>query len=123
MILDSRGRLTSSARVNGRQGDQVDGFQLPDGAIVSKRFSMDFHNRIANDSGLRERLETAQRMTKKKILHLSLLDRTNKAATANVDDAIIKNLDVGEELQRHRIKTEKLTKSEKAYEALSATGS
>jgi hypothetical protein len=119
MILDSRGRPTSSAR----RGEQIEGFQLPDGAIVSKRISMDLHNRIANDSALRERLEVAQRMTKRKILHLSLLDRTNKSATANVDEAIIKNLSAGEELQRHRTQTEKLTKSEKAYEALSATGS
>lgn len=122
MILDAHGRPTSSEWVNGRRGDQVDGFQLPDGAIVSKRISMDLHERIKNDSKLRERIEVAQRMTKSKILHLSLLDNTNKHATGSVDDAIKANLDVGEELQRHRTNTEKLTKSEKAYEALPVTG-
>lgn len=123
MILDSHGRPTSSEWVNGRRGDQVEGFQLPDGAIVSKRISMDLHNRIANDSNLREKLEVAQRMTGRKILHLSLMDRTNKNSTAQINEAIKKNLDVGEDLQRLRAKTEKLTKSEKAYEEISLTGS
>jgi hypothetical protein len=123
MILDSHGNPTSSEWVNGRKGDQVEGFQLPDGAIVSKKISMDIHKRIQNDSTLRERLEIAQRMTGRKILHLSLLDHSNKNVNASVNKAIEKNLDVGEEIQRHRANTENLTQSEKAYEAISLTGS
>jgi hypothetical protein len=117
MLVDLAGRPLVSQESRAH-GEQVDALELPNGAIVSKRFSMAFHERIKNDTVLRERLETAQRMTGRKILHLSLLDRNNKNVTAEVESAIEKNLDFGEKIQRDRIKTEKLPESEKAYENL-----
>jgi hypothetical protein len=98
-----------------RRDEQIDGFQLPNGAIVSKSASFDLHNRIKNDPLLRERLEVAQRMTGRKILHLSLLEHGNKNVTAELSKAIEKNLDFGEKVQKERIKTENLKESEKAY--------
>jgi hypothetical protein len=61
-------------------------------------------------------LETAQRMTGKKILHLSLLDKTNKNITPQVEKAIEKNLEFGENIQRQRINLENLKESGKGYE-------
>jgi hypothetical protein len=111
----------------GRYGEQVDGFQLPDGAVISKKASFALHQRIKNDSILRERLETAQNTIRQKtgnpnfeFLHLSLLKHENKNITAEVSKAIEKNLDFGEAIQRQRIDTEKLKESGKGYENIKA---
>jgi hypothetical protein len=102
-----------------RRDEQVDGYSLPDGAVVCKSASLALHQRIKdNVGGLRERLEAAQRMTGRKILHLSLLDHNNKNVNAGVDSAIEKNLDFGEKIQRTRVKSEKLNKSGEGYEKL-----
>jgi len=114
-LVDWRGRPIQSKQT---REEQIDGFQLPDGAIVSKSASFDLHNRIKNDAGLRERLETAQRMTSRKILHLSLLDRNNKNVTDDLFRTIEKNADFGENVMRKRIKDENLKESDKGYEKL-----
>ena len=81
MILNQYGRpVTSSHRgwQNGRHGEQMDGFQMANGAVVSERASMDLHRRIENDSVLRERIETAQKMTGKETLHRRTLTKLLK---------------------------------------------
>jgi hypothetical protein len=123
MLVDPRGRPIGSAAhgfVNGRRGEQVDGFQLPSGAIVSEAFSRDFHNRIKNDPILRERLETAARMTGKESLHLAALRNDSEFKAKQVEEAIFKNLREGEKVQRARAKSENLTESKEAYAKLSS---
>jgi hypothetical protein len=111
-LIGLDGRPLSDAR----RGEQVDGYSLPDGAVVCKAASLALHQRIKdNVGGLRERLEAAQRMTGRKILHLSLLDHNNKNVNSGVDSAIEKNLDFGEKIQRSRVKSEKLKHSGRAY--------
>jgi hypothetical protein len=112
-LVDWRGRPITSKQT---REEQIDGFQLPDGAVVSKTASFALHNRIRNDAGLRERLETAQRMTGRKILHLSLIDRNNKNITDNLFRTIEKNAEFGENVMRKRVKEENLKESEKGYE-------
>jgi L-cysteine desulfidase len=116
-LVDCFGRPITSKQQ--RRDEQVEGFELPNGAIISKQISFDLHKRIQNDTALRERLETAQRMTGRSILHLAMLDHGNKQMTAGMEKAIEKNLDFGEKIQQRRIKEEKLTESEKGYENLS----
>ena len=113
-LIGLDGRPLNSAR----HGEQVDGYTLPDGAIVCKKASLDLHDRIKNNAKLREDLESAQRMTGRKIRHLSLLDKNNKNVNGDVETAIEKNLDFGEKIQRDRVKKEKLNKSGEAYEKL-----
>jgi hypothetical protein len=114
-LVDWRGRPIQSKQT---RDEQIDGFQLPNGAVVSKSASFDLHNRIRNDAGLRERLETAQRMTGRKILHLSLMERGNKNVTDDLFRTIEKNADFGEKVMRERVKNENLKESEKGYENL-----
>jgi hypothetical protein len=114
-LVDWRGRPITSRQP---RDEQIDGFQLPDGAVVSKSASFDLHKRIQNDTTLRERLETAQRMTGRKILHLSFMERGNKNITADLFKTIEKNADFGEKVMQKRIKDENLKESDKAYEKL-----
>ena len=119
MILNQYGRqVTSSHRgwQNGRHGEQMDGFQMANGAVVSERASMDLHRRIENDSVLRERIETAQKMTGKETLHMALIRHGNKNKQTNIDEIIKTNVRAGEKVLHVRAESEKLTESKKAYE-------
>ncbi len=121
-LVDWRGRPISSEseRNEYRRGEQVAAFELPDGAIVSKGASMALHHKIRDDAQLRERLETAARMTGRRSLHLALCDRDNKHRTAAVEAAVEKNLEFGEAIQRERIKTDTTIPATKAgYDAIS----
>lgn len=119
-LVDFRGRPISSAneRNEARRGDQVDAYALPNGAIVSKVASFALHNRIKNDTLLRERLETAARMTGRTTLHLDLLRHGNKHATATVEKAIEKNLEFGEKIQSQRIADKAIPETKAGYENL-----
>jgi hypothetical protein len=123
MILNRYGNPIGT----GRYGEQIDGFQLPDGAVICKTASLALHRRIQNDPILRERLETAQKIIREKtgnpkfsFLHLELLKHENKNITPEVTKAIEKNLDFGEKIQRQRIDNEKLKESGKGYENIKA---
>lgn len=112
-LIGLDGRPLNSAR----RDEQVDGYTLPDGAVICKAASLALHQQIKdNKNGIRDRLEAAQRMTRRKILHLSLMDKNNKHVTGDVESAIVKNLDFGEKIQRNRVKTEKLKHSGAGYE-------
>lgn len=119
-IVDWRGRPISSAneRNEMRRGEQVEAFSLPDGAVISKTASLALHNRIANDTRLRERLEVAARMTGRRSLHLALLDRSNKNVTRSVEEAIVRNLDHGEKIQNQRAERGDAPRTKAAHENL-----
>lgn len=117
MILDYAGNpITSINDAPGRRGMQVDGFQLPDGAIVSREKSFRLHNNIKNNTLLRERLEVASRMTGRTAIHLSMLRPSVYGMSADVERAIVKNVEFGEKIQHRRVEEEKLKESGKAYE-------
>lgn len=111
MVLDISGR---PIRSHGR----IDGFQLPDGAIVSARITLDIHNRIKNNSVLREKLEQAQRFTGRKLIHLDLL-RAGERGGIDKDkaDYMIRDQAIAEDIMHERIDKEDLATSGKAYES------
>jgi hypothetical protein len=98
-----------------RKGMQVEAFQLPKGAIISAEKSREFHNRLMNDSVLRERLETADRMTGTKSLCLAILERGEMSESTKRN--LQKNLEFGEKIIRQRVESEgsALAETGKAY--------
>jgi hypothetical protein len=117
MILGLNGKPLVIEKPNTamRKGMQVEMFQLPKGAIVSKQLSREFHNRLQNDARLRERLETADRMTGTKSLCLALMERGEMSE--GTKRAIEQNLDFGEKILRQRVESEgeALAETGKAY--------
>lgn len=111
MILGANGQPVSSqdSLGGGRKGNQVDVFSLPDGAIVSKERSFALHNKIKNNSVLRERIEAAQRQTGAKVLHLSMMQRGEMAP--DTQRALIKHTEHGEKIMQKRIVDENLQRS------------
>jgi hypothetical protein len=110
MILDPSG-TPIRRRVN------IDGFQLPNGAIVSVKATLDFNRRIQNDPKLREALEAAQKRTKRTFFHMDLLALRTGELTQDNADALIAGQAGAEEIMRERVETEKLRLSGKAYES------
>jgi hypothetical protein len=106
-----------------RKSMQVDAYDLPDGAIVSKAMSIVIHNKIANDTLLRERLEQAQRernarfpKRKGNILHLAMLKRGEMST--RTQEALVKNAEFGEKVARKRMSAENLKQSARGYEGI-----
>jgi hypothetical protein len=124
----------------GRNRMQVDGFRLPNGAMVLESESRKMHEKLKNDSNFRERVEQAQRDSYQlrhrkwiangmqgpepkinEIEHLAMLRHDNDALTVDKENALWKNVRFGEELQRERVKTEKEIEGSKAgYEKIAA---
>lgn len=115
------GQVLSGEAAGVRHGLQVDAYSLPNGAIISKRLSMDIHNKIKNNARLRENIETAQKMvlakkiqawimggmigkkpTMQETIHLAMLRRENKEMTNEVRDNIDRNMSFGENIQNKR---------------------
>jgi hypothetical protein len=120
MILNQYGRPVSGSRDwrHGRRGDQVDGFQMSNGAVVSEKASLSLHDRIASDSNLRDRIESAQKMTGKETLHMALIRHGDRNKKTNIDEIIKTNVRAGEKVVRARAENENLTESKKAYEKI-----
>ncbi len=139
-LVDLQGRPLSSQSSNAmRNGAMVEGFSLPGGTVVSRRASMALHQRIQNDTTLRERIEQAdkdqlamrrrawlangKRGPEPKLeesLHLAMVRRGNKEMTPAVQAAIERNLDFGETIQRKRNENENITEGKAAYERLAS---
>jgi hypothetical protein len=85
---------------------QVDGYSLPDGYVVSAKASMGLHNRIQNDSVLRERIEAADRMTGTESIHLAMLRHDHKKPSKQTEAALLKNQQFGEKIMKKRIHDE-----------------
>ena len=118
MILDARGNPIKIERPNttARRGAQIDAFQLPKGAIIDARRSREFHNRIRNDARLRERLETADKMTGTKSLCLQMLKPGEMTPMTKI--ALQNNLEFGEKVMRRRAQEEAaLEPTRRAYAA------
>ncbi len=117
MLYDYRGQPVTSESLNspGRRGERVEAYSLPDGAVVSAAASRALLNKIKNDTLLRERLETAARMTGRRTLALELCRNGNKELTPAVEQALEKNMQFGESIHNQRIRAEKLAESEKGY--------
>jgi hypothetical protein len=85
---------------------KIDAFQLPDGAFVSKKISMEFHNRLRNDAALRERIEQADRQTGTESWHLALLRHDTGRPNDEAHAIMERNLEFGEKIQQRRVKEE-----------------
>lgn len=116
-LVDYRGNPITSASLNsdGRRGERIEAYSLPDGAVVSAMASHALLNTIRNDTKLRERLETAARMTGRTTLALELCRPGNKEITPALEAALEKNMQFGEAIHNHRIRAEKLEESDRAY--------
>jgi hypothetical protein len=125
MLYAPNGQIISGEAAGVRHGHQVDGYAMPNGCIVSAKFTRDFHNRIKNDSRLRERIESAQKLshakrvqkwiaggmvgkkpTMQETIHLAMLRNNNPEMTNEVRTAIEKNVEHGEKVMRKRIHDE-----------------
>lgn len=117
MILDSRGRpISTNSPI--RRGINCDGYELPNGAIISTRISNDFRQSIQNNTKLREALETAQRMTGKTLIALDM-QRNSKGMDGATRETLVKNQEFGEKVMKKRVAEEKnLTESKKGYETI-----
>jgi hypothetical protein len=130
MIYAPNGQPANTMRV----GRTVDGFQLPNGTIISVSKSLELHNKIKNDARFRERIEQADRESaalKKRLglsdgrieesEHLAMLRTNNTAKTAEVEKKIINNQAFGEKVLRKRIENEPEMKgSAEGYEKLNS---
>jgi hypothetical protein len=107
MLYNAQGNPVMSAERSATMRDAVkatvDGFQMPDGAIISYERSMALHARIVNDPILRERIEAADRQTGTTSMHLAVLRKVNKISL----DDVVKNMKFGEKVQDRRVVEEK----------------
>ena len=125
MLYAPDGSVISGEAAGVRHGHQVDGYSLPNGCIVSQKFTKDLHNKIKNNPRLRENIEAAQKLslakriqkwiaggmvgrkpTMQETIHLAMLRRNNPEMTAEVRGAIEKNVEHGEKLMQKRIHDE-----------------
>lgn len=117
MIVDCNGRpISTNSPI--RRGINCDGYELPNGAIISTRISNDFRKSIQNNTKLREALETAQRMTGKTLIALDM-QRNSKGMDDSTRNTLIKNQEFGEKVMMKRVEEENLTESKKGYETIS----
>jgi hypothetical protein len=103
MLLDAKGRPTSSGA---RRGMQLDAFQQH--GLTSINITLAMQNKLRNDTKFRERVELAQKIRKEKyhktgeVLHLALLKRGGMES--KTERALIDNQKFGEKIIRKRIK-------------------
>lgn len=104
-----------------RRGNQVNGFELPEGAVVSHALSMKLHNMIRDNAKLREDIEKADKITGTETLHLAAMRRKN-GMTDKIAQALMSNQIAGEMIMRERVKKdgESLNKSGEGYEKAAA---
>lgn len=89
---------------------QLNASDLPDGAVIDMDRSKVLHEKIRNNTKLRERIETAQRMTGNKALHLLML--APGQMPESVKRALVKNQVWGQKYIKKRIKEENFKNSE-----------
>jgi hypothetical protein len=96
MLYDPNGRPISTAKPNDdiRTGAEMDLNALPKCAVSTRRRSFDLHQQIVNNSVLRERLETAQRMTGHKLMHLDIIKMTHP----QTEKRIVRHVDFTEKV-------------------------
>lgn len=96
MLYDPHGRPISTAKPNTdvRTGAEFDLKALPSCAVSTRRRSFALHEQIVNNSVLRERLETAQRMTGHKLMHLDIIKMTHP----QTERRIVRHIDFTEKV-------------------------
>jgi hypothetical protein len=100
-----------------RRGNKMDAYSVPNGAMVSVEASKGFSKEIRDNSVLREKLEKAQRMTGKTLLHMAML-RKNDAD----DKDLLKNTEFAENIMKKRLveESDDLQGSKKGYEKINS---
>jgi hypothetical protein len=120
-IYGTDGSILTGEAAGIRRGAKIDGYALPNGCIISAKLSRDLHNRIKNDSRLRERIEGAQKLVharrvqrwiaggmvgKKPLMmetiQMAMLRHDNKEMNTDVRNAIDKNMAFGEKIQQQK---------------------
>lgn len=113
------GTIISGEAAGVRRGSQVDAFEVK--AKQNMRVSFDLHNRIKNDTMLRERIAQADkeqlafltrqwyangchgsRPVMQETLHLSVLRHDKKAPTKEIEKGIVNNMKFGEQITNKR---------------------
>lgn len=117
MLYDANGNiLTIKKPVNEQRAMQHDAYNMPNGMLVSVKHFLKFAKTIEDNEAVRTKLEIVEKITGCRIMALAY-NRANEFDKRK----ILRNLEFGEKINRHRAKTEDgLNATSKGYAKLDA---